>query len=84
MTIVRSLIALAFAAGAAPLLAEDTGTTVVKDPANERLVCRTQAETGSRLSKKKICMTVSEWRELSFRQGQSIDKRTAELPKPGA
>lgn len=83
MTITRSLIAVALIASATPLVAEETQPAAAIDKAKDKVVCRTQTETGSRLNKKKICMTLAEWRDLSFRQGQSIEKRTAELPRPG-
>lgn len=83
MNITKPLIAFALLAGVTPALAAENPPAPAKDSKDERVVCRTQAETGSRLAKKKICMTVAEWRDLSFRQGQALDKRTAELPKPG-
>jgi hypothetical protein len=92
MSIKNSLLALSLLTLAAPLAAEDPAQPTAtgdqsgakkRDNSADRMICRTDEEIGSRLRKKKICMTAAQWRDLSFRTGQQIDKRTAEQPKPG-
>lgn len=87
MSIKNALVAASLIALGAPLAADEPApaqTTEAKKKDNgDRMICRTQEEIGSRLRKKKICMTAAQWREQSFQTGQSIEKRTAQLPKPG-
>lgn len=83
----RSIAALALLAGVAPVMAENNTAPAnsTGDSRNDpdRMVCKTQDQIGSHLRKRKVCMTVAEWREQAFRTGQQIDRRTAEMPKPG-
>lgn len=87
MTVSKSLLAFALLAAPVAVLADPaapaSSTDEAKKKDGERMICRTQSETGSRLNRKRICMTANEWREQSFRQGQALDRKTAELPKPG-
>lgn len=42
-------------------LAEDSAKKDNKDP--DRMICKTEAQIGSRLAKKKTCMTAQQWQE---------------------
>jgi len=46
-----------------------------KDP--DRLICKTEMATGSRLAQKKICMTAAEWKESRRQQRMEIDRSQA-------
>lgn len=48
-----------------------------------RVVCRTDDEIGTRVAKRKICMTVAQWREVGKQSGDWLDHRTGTLAKPG-
>ena len=38
------------------------------------MICRSMAETGSRLKSRKVCMTKAEWAEVRRQQRESIEK----------
>lgn len=40
------------------------------------IVCHTEDVVGSRLKKQKMCMTVSQWRDVSRQSGEWLDHRT--------
>ncbi|MCC6927226.1 hypothetical protein [Novosphingobium sp.] len=88
MTVSKSLLAFALLAAPVAVLADPAAPASTNDEAKkadgDRMICRTQSETGSRLSRKRVCMTANEWREHSFRQGQAHERKTAELPKAGS
>ena len=43
-----------------------TGTTTPPAPKEEKKICKTIEDTGSRLGGKKICMTAKEWRKAEY------------------
>lgn len=55
-----------------------------KDKASDpnRAICRTTEATGSRLQKKRICRTASEWAEQQAIDRQSIERSQAMRWKP--
>ena len=67
MKLALPLAALATFSVAAPAMAlntnASTNTEAKDDEADERKVCRVETITGSRLSKRKVCRTVEEWRK---------------------
>ena len=77
--------AFALAAGTAiPSLAQAPGTGTLATPAagsekaqvdylNER-ICRTEEVTGSRLSKRKVCKTRSQWADQQMQDRQEIER----------
>lgn len=89
MTIRIALIALALGSANAAALADSTTATPAQpqttkarnDP--DRLVCRTENEIGSLVHKRKTCLTVAQWRELSAETGRSLEKREALRSGPG-
>jgi hypothetical protein len=68
---VFGLFTLALVAGAASASAPSTRSGR-EDP--NRVVCRTIAETGSRLSKTRACHTQAEWAELRRQTRQTVEK----------
>lgn len=52
-----------------------------KDP--DRVICRTQEEIGSRLRKKKVCMTAAQWREVNYQSGQATERKSTQIGRPG-
>jgi hypothetical protein len=48
-----------------------------------KVICRTEDELGSRVRKRKICMTRDEWRQVKTETGMTIEKNTTLLAKPG-
>jgi hypothetical protein len=55
-----SLLMIALLLGSTPAPAQQAGPNAA---AKEKIVCVEQVETGSRLSKRKICQTVSQWEQ---------------------
>lgn len=61
------------------LLTGAWGTTVSADDsrkpetAKEKVICKSDAVTGSRLKKKQICLTKSQWQSLADKTKQDID-----------
>jgi hypothetical protein len=53
-----------------------------KDAA-DRIICRTDDEIGSRIHKRKICMTSAQWRDLSTQSGMAAERKEALVSKPG-
>jgi hypothetical protein len=59
----RLLIALCAAALAIPALADTpTPTPEPAKPAKPKLICKTYAETGSWIARRRVCKTAVEWR----------------------
>lgn len=83
MKIRNALIALALCSASAAALADRTTATPNQpqttksrnDP--DRMVCRTETEIGSLVHKRKTCLTVAQWRELSAETGRGVEKREA-------
>ena len=84
---VTSLLLMALVAGCAAGPGEPPATTgyasidqIESDP--ERLVCRTQQETGSRLSSR-VCKTAAEWEEQRLENRDVIRNATQSgTPRP--
>ena len=55
-----------------------------KSDDSERMICRTIGETGSRLSKRKLCMTAAEWAEHKRTTKEDIDKAQVTQINKGA
>ncbi|WP_332812245.1 hypothetical protein [Sphingomonas sp.] len=53
-----TMLALLLGSAAAPVQEADP-----KAAAKEKIVCVDQGETGSRLNKKRVCQTVSQWEQ---------------------
>lgn len=78
MKIHRASLVAALALGlSAPAFAQAPAavpapTTAAQNP-NE-IVCQKQEETGSRLAKKKICMTRAEWADRQLQDRQELER----------
>lgn len=82
MKLTTTLIAATLVLVTTPAFAEDkpantTAPAAKKEDPGDRIVCRTEEEIGSRLRKKKTCLTVAQWRELSARSGMKTDEMTS-------
>lgn len=66
----------------APVLALDGKTTTeVGDP--NRMICRTQKVTGSRLKTGKVCMTAAEWAAIKKDTRDTIEGAQQRRPTAG-
>ena len=65
--------AIALATMATPSASADTAATAPA-PQKSRLVCQVQEETGSRLRRKKVCLTQDEWMALKRETRMATDK----------
>jgi hypothetical protein len=76
------------------LAAISLGTSAIAAPANDaktgsagdqnEIVCRSMAETGSRLKSRRVCMSRAEWAELRRQQREAIEKGQNSACMPGA
>lgn len=65
--------------GAAPASAADVKKKGSADDSS-RKICETVEEIGSRLARKRICMTKAEWQAVRQETRMSLDKATAIRP----
>ncbi|WP_305095949.1 hypothetical protein [Croceibacterium aestuarii] len=65
---------LAMTAVAAPVAAKDDHSG--KD-AKEKLICKTDGATGSRIRKNRVCKTEEEWREFYANTKKNVDEYTS-------
>ena len=80
------LTASLLAVSAAPAMADGTQTasnTAARGKDPNRVICRTEEEIGSRVKKKRTCMTAAQWKDISAEAGRNLEKNTAQLPKAG-
>ncbi len=70
----------------------DTPTTTPDQGEEDKLICKSVQQTGSRLRKQKVCLTAEDWRarrELTQKTMRDNDKRNTAgpggqtLPRPG-
>jgi hypothetical protein len=66
----------AFAGQSEPVPAQPATIPAPSGAKSDRVICRTDDTTGSRITKKKICMTAAQWRESSYQAGQSVERRS--------
>lgn len=79
------LSALAALVLAAPALAAGQGepekaapsTEEVTDASQNRMICKRQKSTGSRLGAKKVCMTAAQWAQMQREQRQTTERNQA-------
>ena len=48
-----------------------------QDAPKEQKICRTETVTGSRLAKKRLCMTKAEWDQYQAANRQAVDRYTS-------
>jgi hypothetical protein len=83
----RSILLGSFlAVSAIPALADEnqgssSSSARNKDP--NRMICRTEEQIGSRVQKRRTCMTAAQWKDVSAEANRNLEKNTAQLPKPG-
>jgi hypothetical protein len=71
----KSLVSVALIAAfglSTAALAQEDDKKDNKDP--DRMICRSEAQIGSRLAKKKVCMTAQQWKEQRRLSRLEIDK----------
>ncbi|RYE56135.1 MAG: hypothetical protein EOP18_04820 [Rhizobiaceae bacterium] len=77
----KSLVSVAliasFAFSSAAFADVESGTPAkpAKDP--NRMICKSEEQTGSRLNKKKTCMTATQWEEQRRLSRMEIDRSQA-------
>ena len=72
--LILGLISVAMMSGAA-VAGDSNKRTVVKNP-NE-MVCKNETETGSRLARKKVCMTRAQYEERRMLDRDMIERSQA-------
>lgn len=59
---------------------QDAGGKAAQDPG--RLICKAEERTGTRIAKKKMCMTAVQWKEQRRASRLEIDRHQANRYKP--
>lgn len=49
----------------------------------KKVICRSEDRIGTRLQKRKICMTRDEWRQVNAESSMALEKSTSQLARPG-
>jgi hypothetical protein len=75
-----SLTMIALLLGSAPAPAQQAAP---KAAAKEKIVCVDQVETGSRISKRKICLTASQWEQQRQDARDMLDRAHRSQTNPG-
>lgn len=57
-----------------PAPAPHSGKSQAKQDPLDRIICRTEEGTGSRLNKEKVCMTAREWKDLQDENQAALQK----------
>lgn len=79
------LVSLLFANSAAAAqttptpAAVTTATTAPTDPAQAKMICRTEEVLGSRIGGHKICHTKAQWNEIAADSRQQFEQNTREF-----
>lgn len=86
VSMIASCIALSLSTGA---LAAETGvaqptdaqpTKPAKDP--NRVVCKTEAVSGSLIATQKTCLTAAQWKDRAYRAGQWVEHQSTYNSQP--
>jgi hypothetical protein len=78
LTMAALMLAVASGAGAAP---EKPKKSAANDA--NKLVCESMGETGSRLARKRICMTKAEWDQMRQEDKMQVDRAQSQRPLDG-
>lgn len=78
------LMGLAAAAIAASAGARDTKADHEETGKQDRIICRTEQDTGSRLKVSRRCHTAAEWSQIKREIRQTVDKVQAFKPGQGS
>ncbi len=74
---------------AAPTMAQTAPQPAAAEPAAEatndpnRMICKKEKVSGTRLSTKKVCMTAAQWAQRQRDERQATDRAQANRPKSG-
>lgn len=82
---------IALLAVAVPGLANGQGATgssgeVAKeetDKSQNRMICKRQKSTGSRIGAKRVCMTAAQWAQIQRDERQALERGQANRPTDG-
>lgn len=78
MALAKHLAIIGLLLSSVPAFGEDTGPKkdeAKKEDPNQRVVCHTDTDIGSRLRKTRTCMTVAQWRELNDQAGAATERK---------
>lgn len=76
----RRIVLLAVLAASTPGLAAETG----RGKKDDTILCRSLAETGSRLATKRLCLTRAEWAERKRIERMDLERAQANRLPPKA
>lgn len=51
------------------------------DKTQNRMICKRQKSTGSRLAEKRVCMTAAQWHQLERDQREATERAQANRPR---
>lgn len=65
---------MAFVLGATPAIAENPSNQDASLSAKEssRVICRSEEEVGSRLARKRVCLTAHQWKERERTEKEAV------------
>ena len=70
----KYLAAVTFVLGATPALAQDQSNqnADLNEKEANRVICRSEGEVGSRLARKRVCLTAHQWKERERLEKESV------------
>jgi len=68
-----SLLFVALASVGLSVLPQETPAPAAKQ---ERKICKTETDTGSRMGARRVCHTEAEWRSIADQTGKDMDRRS--------
>jgi hypothetical protein len=70
----RYFAAVAFVLGATPVIAQNQSNQNVDLNEKEatRVICRSEEEAGSRLARKRVCLTAHQWKERERLEKEAV------------
>ncbi len=80
---VKALVAALCAAALASPVAAESEASSERSKSDKKMRCESSADLGSRLSRKRVCMTEAEWREMRARTRTDLEKFLAQKPLDG-
>lgn len=81
--------AIAAALLATPALAANTNSAqastdqAAADESQNRMICKKQKVSGTRLSTKKVCMTAAQWEQIERDQREITERTQRQTPRSG-
>lgn len=83
MKLSATLLALPILALTMPLHGQTTEAPKKPDQDGTKMICKTDDQIGTRVRKRKICMTRDEWRQVNVESSMTLERNTAQLARPG-